>query len=77
MRIKRIAISPEILFHMFTSGTAWKVVDGIPLGSRFTGITQDAYTQTLQLFVEHESFENIDLELEVAPSLETLFKKLP
>jgi hypothetical protein len=55
--------------------TAWRVHKGIPKGARLRGFTVDPYTQELNLFVEHESFEPIEVST-VAPILETEFRKI-
>lgn len=74
-RIKRLMINPEVLFHIMETGTGWRVTKGIPAEAKMRGFTLDPYTQTLHLFVEHESFEEVEMG-EVAPQLETLFKKI-
>ena len=61
---------------MLATDTSWNVVIGVPKGSVMKGFTLDASSQNLNLFVEHEEFEEIDIESEVAPKLEMLFKKL-
>jgi hypothetical protein len=75
-KVKRVPINPEVFFHVMCSETAWRVTKGIPKGARLRGITLDPYTQTLNLFVEHESFPEIDLGT-VAPELETEFRRIP
>jgi len=74
-RVKRVVIVPEILFHIFGTGTSWRVETGIPLDARIRGVTHDPYANTINLFVEHESFPEIDGG-SVAEPLEMLFKKL-
>jgi len=75
-RVKRVVISPDAFFHIMGSGTAWSVESGIPQGARLRGLTLDPTTQNLNLFVEHEEFEEVDVSREIAPQLEMLFKKL-
>jgi hypothetical protein len=75
-KVKRIAINPEALFHIMRNDTAWRVAQGIPKDSRMRGFTLDPYTQILFLFIEHDSFEEIDLG-SVAPLLETEFRRIP
>ena len=75
-RIKRMQVSPGVLFSIMQTGTGWTVETGIPEGATFRGATLDPFTQILHIFVEHPSFAEVDLESEVSPSLETLFKKL-
>lgn len=74
-RIKRVQINPQAFFHIMCDGTAWRVYKGIPAGASLRGFTLDPYTQNLHLFVEHESFEEVDLQT-VAPLLETEFRKI-
>ena len=75
-RVKRVQINPEALFDMFQPGTSWTVEKGIPKTARLRGFTLDPLTQMLHLFVEDVSFEEIPIESKVAPTLETLFKKI-
>ena len=75
-RVKRLAINPEMLFHVMQEGTAWRVDTGIPTGARMRGFTLDPYSQILHLFVEHDSFPDIDIAKEVTPLMESLFKKI-
>lgn len=49
---------------------------GTPRTARLRGFTIDPMTQNLNLFVEDESFEEIEVETQVAPILETLFRKI-
>lgn len=74
-RIKRVQINPQAFFHIMSSDTAWRVSKGIPKGASLCGFTIDPYTQNLNLFVEHESFEEIDVDT-VAPLLATEFRKI-
>ncbi len=75
VRLKRIMINPNMLFHIMETDSAWRVVEGIPPGAKMRGFTLDPYTQILHLFVEHDSFEEIDTDT-VSPQLKTSFKKL-
>jgi hypothetical protein len=75
-KVKRVAINPEVFFHVMRNETAWRVSKGIPKDSRLRGFTLDPYTQTLFLFVEHEDFEEIDVG-SLAPLLETEFRRIP
>lgn len=75
IKMKRMIINPQAFFHIMSNETAWRVSKGIPKGARLRGFTLDPYTQTLNLFVEHESFEEIDVNT-VAPLLETEFHKI-
>jgi hypothetical protein len=69
-------INPEAFLHIMQTDTAWRVSEGIPKGSRLRGFCLDPYTQSLHLFVEHESFPEIDVN-SVAPVLVTEFVKIP
>lgn len=55
--------------------TAWRVKEGIPKGAKLRGFTVDPYTQELNLFVEHESFEEVPNGV-VASLLKTEFYKI-
>lgn len=74
-RVKRVVISPDVLFHVFGTDTSWKVEQGIPIGSRLRGLTLDPYQNTINLFVENESFDEV-ADGSVAPILDMLFKKI-
>lgn len=74
-KVKRVVISPDVLFHVFGTDTAWRVEQGIPIGSRLRGVSHDPYANTINLFVEHESFGDIT-DGSVAPQLDMYFKKL-
>lgn len=74
VRVKRVQINPEAFIHIMRTDTAWKVSKGIPAGAKLRGFTLDPYTQTLNLFVEHESFEPVEV-YSVCPVLETEFQK--
>jgi len=75
MKLKRVVINATAFFHIMSSDTAWRVAQGIPKDAELRGITLDPYTQNLNLFVEHESFDLIDPET-VAPLLHTEFRKI-
>lgn len=75
-KIMRITINPEVLFHAFGINSAWMVEKGIPEGATLRGFNLDANTQNLIMFIEHPSFEEVQLESELAPQLEMLFRKI-
>ena len=75
-RVKRMKISPEAFFHIMANDTCWRVEKGIPAGARLRGFTVDPYTQELNLFIEHDSFEPVEIGSQVAPVLETRFRKV-
>lgn len=74
-RVKRVVIVPEILFHIFGTGTSWLVERGIPIGSRVRGVTHDPYANTINVFVEHESFPEIEAG-SVAETIDMRFTKI-
>lgn len=59
IKIRRVAISPDALINLFSNGMAWKVSKGIPVGAKLRGFTIDAQTQTLQLFIESDQFDEV------------------
>jgi hypothetical protein len=75
-RVKRLEISPEAFLYIMCSETAWRVSKGLPKGSKMRGFTMDPYTQKMILFVEHESFPEVDINKSVAPIIETEFKRI-
>lgn len=44
---------------MFITGTIVAQVEGLPEGSQFRGFAHDWSTNCVNLFVEHESFEEV------------------
>lgn len=74
-KIKRLMISPQAMVNIMQQDTAWRVHVGLPKGCKMRGFTLDPYTQQMILFVEHESFEEIDLKT-VAPLFETEFRRI-
>lgn len=75
LRLKRVAISPEMIAHIMEDDTAWRVESGIPKGSKVRSFTIDPYTAALHLFLEHSTFPLVSIE-EVVPQLKTAFKKI-
>lgn len=75
-RIKIVKITPEVLPHILRTGTAWQIANGIPDGAIVKGFTLDPNTQCLNLFLEHESFDEVNVESDIAPTLEILFRKI-
>jgi len=69
-------INPEMFLHIMANNTAWRVSRGVPKGSRLSNTVMDPHTGNLVIFIEHESFEEIDLEKNVAPILDTEFLKI-
>lgn len=76
VKMKRLVASPDVLFSIMKTGTSWKVFKGIPETAKLRGFTLDPMTQNLHLFIEDESFPEVDVEKQVAPSLITEFKRL-
>lgn len=75
-RLKRITINPEAFLHIMADNTAWRVAQGVPKGARLTNTVMDPHTGNLVIFIEHESFEEIELAKDVAPMLPTEFLKI-
>lgn len=75
-RVKRLTINPEIFFKLMAPNSAWKIENGVPADARMRGFLIDPHTQNLVLFVEHESFEPIDLSREVAPPMQVDFRRI-
>lgn len=69
-------MSPDALFSVLETGTAWQVEQGIPKDAKLCGVTIDPDNDDLYFFIEHESFDEMDIEKEVAPQLKLLFKRL-
>ncbi len=75
-KIRRVVISPEAFFHIMANDTAWRVSKGIPKDAKLRGFTIDPYANVLNLFVEHDSFEELTSG-DVALVLETEFRRIP
>lgn len=58
-RVRRIEITPEIFPKLFTSGTFFKIEDGVPDDAQFRGYCISPEKNCLIIFIEHESFEEI------------------
>lgn len=76
-RIKRVLVNPQAFLSIMATGTSWTVSQGVPEGAKLRGFTTDPLTQSLHLFIEHESFPLIDVYAQVAPVLATEFLKVP
>jgi len=74
-RLKRIQIDAETFFNIMALNTSWAVKAGVPKGAQMRGVTVDPYSQKVIIFVEHKTFEEIDMT-EVVPILETKFVKI-
>ena len=75
VKLKRVIVSPEILFHIMQNNTAWRVAKGIPEDATLKGFTLDPYSNTLNLFISHPSFEDVHVN-DVAPIFETEFLRI-
>ena len=62
--------------NIMKQGTAWRVDAGVPDKAEMRGFTIDPQTQNLVLFVEHESFDAIDVQGQVAPLLTLEIRKV-
>ncbi len=66
-RIKRVVINPLAFVSIVQDDSAWRVTAGIPKGANLHGATLDPLTMNFVLFIEHESFDEVDVENDVAP----------
>jgi len=76
IRMKRLLINPEKFLHIMCRDTAWRVHVGVPKTARLRTCMQDPHTGNIVLFIEDDSFPEIDAHSEVAPILETEFRKI-
>lgn len=58
-RVKRLQISPEIFMDLLKDGNKFEIVKGIPSHSKFRGFAHDAMSNSISVFVEHQSFEEV------------------
>jgi len=75
-KIKRVIINPLAFLNIMETNTAWRVTSGIPKDARLCGFTTDPQTQNLILFIEHPSFDEIDVQNEVASLLTLEVRKV-
>lgn len=75
IKVKRIRMHPESIAKILETDSIWKITKGIPVGSIVKGMTLDPYSQELNLFIEHESFEPVDIST-VCPCLDTELRKM-
>lgn len=61
-RIRVYPLRPEIMPGAFVEGAVVEVLSGIPSGARFCGYVIDSEKNNINMFVEHESFEEIPEE---------------
>lgn len=55
-RVRRYRFTPEAIVLMFTHGQKFLVTNGVPAGCAFRGFTIDPTTNTIAIWLEHESF---------------------
>ena len=75
-RVQRLVINPEAFLHIMSQDTAWRVSQGVPKSARLRGFVIDPATMNLVLFLEDDSFPEVDITHEVAPVLKTEFRKI-
>ena len=75
MKFKKVSISPELLFNMFTEGNKIRVdiINGIPKTAKYKKAEYDAYLRAFSIIFEDESFEEVkDSQI---PSIDVIVKK--
>ena len=75
-RIKRVIINPLAFLGIMSTGSCWRVDNGIPKTAKLNGFTIDPQTQNLVLFVQDESFEAIDVNEQVAGLISLEIRKI-
>ena len=75
-KLKRISILPEMFLNLMIPGR-WKwATDGIPSDTQYFGMTFDAPSGTWQIFITHDSFEEVP-EGSIIPQAVVNFKTEP
>lgn len=75
-RVKRVRINAEGFLYLLTTAKMAKVdIEGVPEGSRFRGWVIEPSTNHLSVFIEHESFPEIEPACEV-PELQITMRLL-
>lgn len=71
-RVRRYDINPRLFPMAFETGLKLEVTKGIPRDARFRGYTIDPAKNCISIFLEHESFEEVEehSECPVAEPLE-------
>lgn len=69
-KIKRIALNPEHLAAILATGATTVIEAGIPENSRIVGMAMDPNTGKLNVFIQNESFAEVESSVK-APLLET------
>lgn len=75
-RIKRLVINAEAFIHIMANETAWRVSRGVPEKTKLRSVVVDPHTSNIVLFLEHPTFDEIDITNDVAPLLSTEFVKI-
>lgn len=75
-RMQRISIDPRMFLEMMRPNTCKWATDGIPSDVEYMGMTFDAPSGTWQIFITHDSFEEV-LENTVIPQAIVRFRTEP
>ena len=59
-RIKRLSIDSGLFMGLFQNGMITEVVSGIPEDAQFRGFCHDYTSNTLSVFIEHESYPEVE-----------------
>ena len=74
-RISRLEIDPRVLIQMFQKGLVFEITKGIEPGTQFRGVVMDPQRNTMNVFVEHPDFEEVE-DGQIAPMIEVEVKKI-
>ncbi len=58
-RIRKFKVSPQIFPMEFRTGRKIEIIKGIPEGAQFRGFAHDIETNSIAVFVEHPSFDEL------------------
>lgn len=65
-RLRRVLITPKLFFEFITSYSGRLArISGIPPGSEFRGFGHDVVANSMMIFIEHESFDEVPLGYEI------------
>ena len=76
VRRRILLFTPELLATICTTGSGWRVEEGLPQDTKVVGSGYDGRDNALVLYVESESFDLI-LEGQAYPKHQCVFTRLP
>ena len=76
LKLKRLLISPDIIFEFCKTGQSFHCFNGLPKDSKFVNIAHDPLANCWAIFFEHESFMDVPLGGNVPSCEPPRFRKI-